>query len=203
MRIATLCILLGIICVKSNVADAVPTPSLSVCQPPTKGDYLVLVVSPTQANQETIRRALPLQLKMIVCRYSKDVVVRVEGFKNITEANQQAQNLRKLVKTPIAIAVPPTPAKTNLSNYRPLPLPKGYAVLVNYNNQPKIATKLRQFIGKKVGLVSYRQHPYLLASNFSNQAQAKTLQKRLQSHGFKTILIDSTKAILLRQEIQF
>jgi hypothetical protein len=206
MKKIIFCSSLAIIWAASTLVKAESPPPISTCQPPSKGQYLILVINSTAAEQDNIRQVLTPQYQTKVCKYLKDVVLRIEGFKNIVEANQQAQNLSQKVKAKIAIATYPnkTPAtRPNSTSYQPKPLSKGYAVLVGYASKPQIATRLHKFLKRKIGLVSYRQRPYLLASHLTDKTKARWIRKKLSDRGFATLLVDSTKVVLLKQSLNF
>jgi len=93
-------------------------------------------------------------------------------------------------------------AKPNDStSYSPKPLGLGYAVLVDYQNQPEMAVRVRQILGKEVGLVSYGQRPYLLAVYTADPNAANTALQLLSDRGFLAILTDSRRVVLLRRTV--
>lgn len=97
-----------------------------------------------------------------------------------------------------ATATPPT---ENLPAYNPKPLGTGYAVLIDYFNQPELAERVQQALRKDVGLVSYGQRPYLLALHTSNQKDATDTLKALSDRGFWVMVVDSQKVTLLRSQV--
>ncbi len=97
-----------------------------------------------------------------------------------------------------ATATPPT---ENLPAYNPKPLGTGYAVLIDYFNQPELADRVQQALRKDVGLVSYGQRPYLLALHTSNQKDATDTLKALSDRGFWVMVVDSQKVTLLRSQV--
>lgn len=172
------------------------------CQPPNAGEYLLLVVSPTPASQEQVRRALPPNTSSTICQYLNDTVTRIGGFTQIENANAQALYMNDIVGLSAFVAV--RPAKTPPQNppaYSPKPLGAGYAVLVDYFNSPEIANQVRQLLGNDVGLTSYGQRPYLLAVHTSDQKNANSILQRLSDRGFFALLVDSRKVILLRAKV--
>lgn len=105
---------------------------------------------------------------------------------------------------PAAGTKPPEPVKTApnaATGYNPKPLGPGYAVLVDYLNQPELATKVQQVLGRPVGVVSYGQRPYLLALYTTDQNAASVTLQTLSERGFWTTLVDSRRVILLRQSV--
>jgi len=107
---------------------------------------------------------------------------------------------------------PPAPVKTattssansaspSSAGYAPKPLGPGYAVLVDYLNQPELATKVQQVLGRPVGIVSYGQRPYLLAIYTMDQNAANTTLQALSDRGFWTTLVDGRRVVLLRPSI--
>lgn len=106
---------------------------------------------------------------------------------------------------PTSTAPPPkattTPSSRSSSAYAPKPLGAGYAVLVDYFNQPELAAQVQQALGTEVGLVSYGQRPYLLAIYTADSNAANAALQTLSDRGFWATLVDSRRVILLRQEV--
>ncbi|MCU0569224.1 MAG: hypothetical protein MUF49_21950 [Oculatellaceae cyanobacterium Prado106] len=98
----------------------------------------------------------------------------------------------------------PTPvaASGTTSQFNPQPLGEGYAVLVNYFNRPEVANDVRQVVNRSVGLVSYEQQPYLLASFTSDSAAASRVLSLLSDRGFVAVIVDSRRAILLTPSVR-
>ncbi|MGC1246102.1 MAG: hypothetical protein WA865_07825 [Spirulinaceae cyanobacterium] len=84
----------------------------------------------------------------------------------------------------------------NLS-YNPQPLGTGYAILIDYVNQPEIADQLQQLLNKEIGLASYLARPYLMAIHTTSEREANAMLKNLSDRGFWTIMVDSSKVTLL------
>jgi hypothetical protein len=82
-------------------------------------------------------------------------------------------------------------------------LGEGYAVLVDYFNQPEIAAQVQQLLGEKVGLVSYGQRLYLLAVHTTSQREANSTLQKLSDRGFWSMLVDSRRVTLLRSIVSF
>jgi hypothetical protein len=101
----------------------------------------------------------------------------------------------------VSSTAPSTTPKNDLVSYSPKPLGVGYAVLVDYQNQPEMAVKVRQILGKDVGLVSYGQRPYLLATYTDDSNTANTTLQQLSDRGFWATLVDSRRVILLRRSV--
>lgn len=100
-------------------------------------------------------------------------------------------------------AVTPTPAieatapTTPPTRYNPQPLGAGFAVLVDYGNQPEVAIALRQVLTRDVGLVAYGQRPYLLAAQTTDLAAANAVLQNLSDRNFTALIVDSQSVILL------
>jgi hypothetical protein len=182
------------------------------CQPPAANEYLLLVVSPTQQVQMQVKQVLPGNTDAVVCNYQNDVVTRVSGFSSIEAANSWAKYLTEMSGLQAFVAKPaitqaatpqlPSPASPPVtSGYNPRPLGEGYAVLVNYLNQPEIATQIRQLLGQEVGLVSYDQRPYLLANHAPTEQAANSIMQTLNDRGFSTIVVDGRQVVLLREAV--
>ncbi len=179
--------------------------NIPVCQPPTAGEYLLLVVSPTQDNQTQLRRTLPTELKTTTCRYLNDTVTRIGGFNKIDDANRWARYVNGIVGLSAIITTRPVDAqqpRSQVASYNPQSLGMGYAVLVDYFNRPEVATQLQQIVEGDIGFVSYGQRPYLLAVYTTNQKEAYNTLQKLNERGFSTYLVDSRKVLLLRSVVR-
>jgi hypothetical protein len=193
----------SLIAVKINSVTA--QKNIPVCQPPTAGEYLLLVVSPTQDNQTQLRRTLPTEIKTTTCRYLNDTVTRIGGFNKIDDANRWARYVNGIVGLSAIITTRPVDAqqpRSQIASYNPQSLGMGYAVLVDYFNRPELATQLQQIVEGDVGFVSYGQRPYLLAVYTTNQKEAYNTLQRLNERGFSTYLVDSRKVLLLRSVVR-
>ncbi|UKP00415.1 hypothetical protein [Nostoc sp. UHCC 0870] len=184
--------------------------ALPVCQPPTPGEYLLLVVSPTAENQKQLRSALPNEIKTTTCRYLTETVTRIGGFRSIDDANRWARYINTIVGLSAIITTrpgelaqqPQQPQQPPQITYNPQMLGQGFAVLVDYFNRPELATSLQQALGGNVGLASYGQKPYLLAVYTTNQQEAYNTLQKLNDRGFFAVLVDSRKVMLLRSVVQ-
>jgi hypothetical protein len=87
--------------------------------------------------------------------------------------------------------------------YTPQALGNGYAVLVDYLNQPEMALQVKQLLGRDVGLVSYANRPYLLAVYTSSQREANSILRKLSDRGFWSMVVDSRRVTLLRSVVSF
>lgn len=183
-------------------------PSMSPCQPPQSNEYLLLVRTPTQESQEQLQRTLPTNAKFTVCRYLEDTVTRISGFKRVEDANDWARYVKEIVGLSAYVLRPSattvsTKVSTNIPSYNPQPLGEGYAVLVDYFNQPEVAGKLKQLLGSDVGLVSYGTRPYLLVVYTTNESKANSTLRRLSDRGFWSMVVDSRRVTLLRPVVSF
>lgn len=191
-----------------NVATA--QNRLAACQPPSVGEYLLLVVSPTAENQKQLRNALPNEIKTVTCQYLTETVTRIGGFRKIDDANRWARYINTIVGLSAIITTrpgelaqqPPQVKPTNQIAYNPQLLGEGFAVLVDYFNRPELANSLQQAVGGNVGLASYGQKPYLLAVHTTNQQEAYNTLQRLNDRGFFAVLVDSRKVMLLRSVVR-
>jgi len=188
-----------------NISSVTAQKNIPVCQPPTAGEYLLLVISPTQDNQTQLRRTLPTELKTSTCRYLNDTVTRIGGFNKIDDANRWARYVNSIVGLSAIITTRPTNGQQPRSqavSYNPQSLGTGYAVLVDYFNRPELATQLQQIVEGDIGFVSYGQRPYLLAVYTTNQKEAYNTLQKLNERGFSTYLVDSRKVLLLRSVVR-
>lgn len=189
----------------SGVADlAQAQQSISSCQPPQANEYLLLVRTQTKESQEQIQRTLPANTKSTVCRYLEDTVTRVSGFRRVEDANDWARYVKEIVGLSAYVLRPTaTAVSTTIPSYNPQPLGEGYAVLVDYFNQPEVATQLKQLLGSDVGLVSYGKRPYLLVVYTTNESKANSTLRRLSDRGFWSMVVDGRRVTLLRPIVSF
>lgn len=197
-------VLLVIIGLMSFADSCLAQPIVSPCQPPQPNEYLLLVLSKSWESQEHLQRTLPANTQTTFCQYSEDKVTRISGFRNLEDANSWARYVKEIVGLS-AYVVRPTQATlpTNSLAYNPQPLSEGYAVLVDYLNQPEIAVQVKQLLGRDVGLVSFGQRPYLIAAYTTNQREANSILRKLSDRGFWSMVVDSRRVTLLRSVISF
>jgi hypothetical protein len=215
-------LLLAVAPIIAGISPVLSQTTIPACQPPSAGEYLLLVVSPTANNQQQLRSALPSELKTVTCKYLNETVTRVGGFNKIDDANRWARYVNNVVglsaiitTRPTAATAPTAPTAATVTpaiipsatlpnqtvSYNPRVLGEGFAVLVDYFNRPELANNLQRTVGGNVGLVSYGQRPYLLAVYTTNQTEAyRTLQK-LTENGFFALLADGRKVMLLRSVV--
>ncbi|MBD2096090.1 hypothetical protein H6F90_13155 [Trichocoleus sp. FACHB-591] len=202
--------------------SAIAQTRYSACQPPNATEYLLLVPGSAADKQTQLKRVLPATADLTVCNYQNQVVTRVSGFSSLGIANAWAQYLKEVngfdatvarpaeaqATRPPAPEIQPQPTSPNLANpnpnnsaYSPRPLGTGYAVLVDYFDQPEIAAQVRQLLSQDVGLVSYGQKPYLLAGYTINQSAANATLQTLSDRGFWVMLVDSRRVVLLKPTV--
>lgn len=182
--------------------EAVLAQPLPACQPPDAGEYLLMVVNQDQLTLRQLQQVVPRGASTNICDYLGIPVVRVGGFTTSQSANTWAQyvtntmSLRSFVAR--AASAPTTPAPITPT---PQPLGTGFAVLVNYFDRPAIAAQVQQVSGRAVGLVSYEQRSYLLASYTTDLAIASNLLQTLSDRGFSAMIVDGRRVLLLRSTI--
>lgn len=192
----------------SGVADlARAQQSISSCQPPQSNEYLLLVLTQTKESQQQLQQALPANARYTVCRYLEDTVTRISGFQRVEDANDWVRYVREVVGLSAFVIQPSTRTQpttpTTTPAYNPKPLGNGYAVLVDYFNQPEVAVQLRQLLGSDVGLVTYGKRPYLLAMYTTNERKANSTLRQLSDRGFWSMVVDSRRVTLLKPVISF
>jgi len=171
----------------------------NVCVPPQTGEYLLLIVTETPAQQERARRSLPQDVNSSLCRYLNNMVTRVGGFPNPQAANDAAKYFQERVGLQAYVVQGGVSSTTAPPRFEPQPLGAGYAVLVDYLNQPQLASQLQQTLGRKLDVVSYGERSYLLAAyTATDQAAAISTLRSLSDRGFITILVDSRRVIVVR-----
>lgn len=95
----------------------------------------------------------------------------------------------------------PNPQTGNLA-FNPQPLGPGYAVLVDYFNQPELAAQLRQTLGAQIGLASYGRRPFLFVTYTTDQNAAAAAVKTLSDRGFWPMLVDSRRVTLIAPAVR-
>ena len=188
----------------SGANSAMAQQPVSSCQPPQSDEYLLLVLSQTSERHQVIQQTLPPNTQSTFCQYLDDTVTRIGGFRQLEDANTWARYVNEVVGLS-AYVVRPTAATPTTSSraYNPQPLGEGYAVLVDYFNQPEVASQVRQLIGSDIGLVSYGQRPYLLAVYTRNQREANSTFRELSDRGFWSMVVDSRRVTLLSPVVSF
>ena len=197
--------------------------ALETCEPPQAGEYLVLIVSETPKDQDVARRTLPGDIKSQICQYVDGVVTRIGGFEDQLvaedwasfiqngsglqtyvikpETTQRPRTTTPVVRRPPASQPNPRPRQTADSRFDPKPLGSGYAVLVDYLNQPELATQVKQVTQADVGLVSYGQRPYLLVQHTSDLEAANSILKTLSNRGFFSLMVDSRRVTVITPKV--
>ncbi|NJL00100.1 MAG: hypothetical protein HC910_05850 [Spirulinaceae cyanobacterium SM2_1_0] len=104
---------------------------------------------------------------------------------------------------PVAPATPPPAAPTTIPDrYTPRPLGAGYAVLIDYFQQPELARTVQQAVGAEIGLAAHFTRPYLLAAHTSDATAAQALLLELSDRGFSALLVNSNQVMLLTPRVQ-
>lgn len=190
---------------------------LPVCPPPVAQEYLLLVRGDTEAERNDIASALPADNTVLICQYLDEVLVRAGGFTSLETANAWAtymttvEGYESFVSKPteqntqgstssIPVANAASGTTGGSSEYRPLRLGAGYAVLVDYGDRPEIASTVSQ-IARPVGLAVYQGRAYLLADYTSDSASAATTLQRLSDAQTTAILVDAQQVVRLTSEV--
>ncbi|NEO26692.1 MAG: hypothetical protein F6K03_07290, partial [Kamptonema sp. SIO4C4] len=202
---------------------------LPTCQPPESGEYLLLIYTPDLEAQETLQEGLPEEISLAFCRYEEQAVGRVSGLSRLSDAQRLgqyvqntlglsgaiAQSEQRLLETtevestttePTPPATPPQPTAqippaSETLTYNPRPLSTGYAVLVNYFNNPQVANQIQATTNQEVGLVVYFGRPYLLANYTDNVETASGMLQELSDRGFSAMMVNSEQVILLTPQV--
>jgi hypothetical protein len=169
------------------------------CEPPQPGEFLLLVRRANSAMEDQLYKALPQNVSAEPCRYVGESVMRLEGFPSLSIAKAWADYVRD--RTGLQAFAIESPSARAAAAFRPTALGNGYAVLVNYFDDPTVAQELREFLKRDVGLASYADQAFLLASNSGDGKAASELMQRLSDRGFSSMVVDSRQVTLLRQAI--
>jgi hypothetical protein len=190
----------------------------SVCQPPRADEYLLLVRNPTPEKRSQVQQILPTTADISLCSYDNQNVIRVSGFSTLDVANAWASYVTEVSGSQTVVLRPsrtvgverspamPTPTSqpaSPVATYRPQALGAGYAVLVDYRNQPAIAAQVRQLLGQEIGVATYGQRPYLLAGYTENPTTASEMLKTLSDRGLLAVLVDGRRVVLLKSTVAF
>lgn len=227
IAIATLVVMDGVSQAQLPPGQTTPVGGSAICQPPQPNEFLLLVVTRTPETQNQVQQLLPPNASVATCGYLNEVVMRVGGFRTVERANAWARYINEstglgayvvrpaetlsatappsiettATVNPPAAQVSQSTTASSSSVYRPQPLGPGYAVLVDYANQPEIAAKVQQILSKDVGLVAYRQSPFLLALYTNDATAAYGALQTLSDRGLWATLVDSRRVVLLRQAV--
>jgi len=85
--------------------------------------------------------------------------------------------------------------------YAPKLIGEGYAVLVDYGNNPDIAKQLQQALNQPVGLAIYEQQPFLLATQSPDPQAAAQVLQTLSNGRFGAFIVDSGDVVLLSEAV--
>lgn len=103
----------------------------------------------------------------------------------------------EVTNTPEVISTTAESAPAGIVGYAPQLLGEGYAVLVNYNNDPGVAKQLQQTLNQPVGLAVYQEQPFLLAAQSTDPQIAAQLLQTLSNSRFGAFIVDSSEVVLL------
>ncbi|NER82263.1 MAG: hypothetical protein F6K42_22410 [Leptolyngbya sp. SIO1D8] len=92
---------------------------------------------------------------------------------------------------------PPGITPEAVVGYAPELLGEGYAVLVDYGNNPEIAKELQQALNQPVGLAVYEQRPFLLAVQSTDAQVAAQVLQSLSNNRFGAFIVDSSEVVLI------
>ena len=187
-----------------------PTPGWSQvnrCSPPNPGEFTLMVPTPDRNSQQFLSQvllfqALPNNSTAQLCQYQGEIVTHIRNFPNRQLAQRWSQYISEnaplqafVVSSPISGSVPQVPTAPVRESKDSIGT--GFAVLVNYQNNPEIATQVQRLIGTPVGWASFEGNRYLLASQTSNPQEATATLMSLGDRGFSVILVDARQVRLL------
>lgn len=180
------------------------------CQAPANNEYFLVILTETPKNQDVLRVTLPPDIRIDICRYIDQTVSSIRGFDDQNVANDWARYIQDVVGLRAYVVKPRN--KTTLPNqslpvppdrgFNPQPLGNGYAVLVDYDNQPEIALQLQRSLGRNVGLAAYGRKHFLLVTYTSRRGDATDSMLNLSDRGFLAFVVDSSKVTLISPTIE-
>ena len=202
------------------------------CQAPRSNEFLLLIVTRTPEAQSRVRSVVSRNAPISVCNYFGETVTRVGGYQDVDTANSWANYLNDTVRLRAFVALPagssqvanqgnlppaqpqrprsrqpnqpdtvPNQAVNNQA-YNPQRLKDGFAVIVNHNNRPEVATQIQRVLNRNIGLASFEQRPYLLAVHTNDRAAADSVLRTLSDRGFNAMLVRSDRVTLLTPVVQ-
>ncbi len=221
------CYLLPVTLATPSVAQS----TLLSCVVPENNEYVLLIVTETEDKRAKVLQAIPNDIEVSFCDYLGKSVTHIGSFINREDAEEWGQYFQEnldltavIVESsqtlPLEVVSEPPPIITqglpntsetisvalpqtnNLPSYNPQALGTGYAILIDYVNQPEIANQLQQLLSKEIGLVSYLARPYLIAIHTTSESEANAMLKNLSDRGFWTIMVDSSKVTLLTPTVK-
>lgn len=121
------------------------------------------------------------------------------------DANPEPTTPTTPAATPSTPTTPANPtaaaSSSNSGQYNPRGLGTGYAVLVDYHNDPDIAYEIQASVGQAVGLAVYQQHPYVLIAHSPNVDGAASTLTVLSSKAIPGFIVDSQGVVMLTPAI--
>ncbi len=81
--------------------------------------------------------------------------------------------------------------------YDPKLLGEGYAILVDYGNDPAVAKRLQQSLNQPVGLAVYERRPFLLVAHSTNAQTAAQVLQTLSNNRFGAFIVNSREVVVL------
>ncbi len=85
--------------------------------------------------------------------------------------------------------------------YQPQSLMGGYGVLVDYDADPSVATRLEEFLGRDIGLAVYDSRFYLFVAKTQDRQRSQKLVNRIYTKGFTVIAVPSEYIVLLTADV--
>lgn len=181
--------------------------TLPDCPPPASQEYLLFVRGESAAERNEIATILPAESSVLICQYVDETVVRAGGFVSLETANAWATYMTTVhgyesfvIRPSAAPSVTTTPAPGQPGQYQPVRLGSGYAVLVDYSDDPTIAATVGQFV-RPVGLAVYQQKSYLLAAFSNDPAVATSTLQRLSAAELSAVLVDAQQVVRLTTQV--
>lgn len=197
----------------------VPPSAYAPCLAPAVGEYGLLILRWSLADQERIQRVLPPTTRWQLCNYPSRqqnlLVMQVGGFSQLAAAQELGQQVTEATGLPtVAIqatgplspesplgATAPQPETARTVDYNPQPLGAGYAVLVEFGDRPELAAQLQSQLGRTVGLVAYSQQAYLLGLYTADASAATATVQDLKRQGFSTQVVEGQHVFVLRAAV--
>jgi hypothetical protein len=112
-----------------------------------------------------------------------------------TATSEPTSTTSEPTSTPASSATPTT--EDAIVAYTPKLLGEGYAVLVEYSNNPEVAKQLQQTLNQPVGLAVYEQRPFLLVSQSVSPQDVAEILQNLSNNRFGAFIVDSSEVVLL------
>lgn len=187
------------------------TETLTECAPPAVDTYNIFVATPTPAIQTSVANQATLALgdraAVKVCLYQGQVMSQVGTFRTLEAASNWQTFLKNTTQLDgVIVQTQGEPEPTAAPEDTPIPftpkvLSPGFAVILDFRNDPQVARQIAQGRSQPPGLVVYGDRPYLLMGNEKTMEAAKSVIQQLGNQGYWMGVVPSETVVLLKEAV--